>query len=167
MTEKAYEGKLVSVELRDGKEVVVHGPAAAIAAVDREGRVVLVRQERPGAGRKLLELPAGNVDGDESPLDAARRELEEEVGLRGGTWEEAAAVFSTPGYCDERIHVFVARDLDEGEAKPEGSEEIELVRVPLAEVPALLAEIEDAKTLAGLLLLLRRLETAPTNGDTT
>ena len=155
MSEKAYEGKLLSVELRDGKEVVVHGPAAAVAAVDRRGRVVLVRQDRAGAGRKLLELPAGNVDGDEPPLAAAKRELEEETGLRGGRWEEAGAVYSTPGFCDERIHLFLARDLEEGEAKPEGTEEIEIVRVPLDDVPALLPRVDDAKTLAGLLLLLR------------
>ncbi len=155
MSDGAYQGKLVSVELREGKEVVVHGPAAAVAAVDRQGRVVLVSQQRAGAGRQLLELPAGNVDDGEPPLDAARRELEEETGLHGGDWEEVAAVYSTPGFCDEQIHLFVARDVAEGEAHPDGSEDLTVVRVPLAEVPALLPRVEDAKTLAGLLLLLR------------
>jgi ADP-ribose pyrophosphatase len=155
MSETVYSGKLIDVELRDGREVVVHGPAVAIVAVDREDRVMLVRQDRAGAGGKLLELPAGNVDGDEKPIEAAQRELREETGLRGGVWTEVASVFTTPGFCDERIHVFVARGVEAGDAEPEGDEDIEHVPVPLAEIPALLAEIADAKTLAGLLLLLR------------
>jgi ADP-ribose pyrophosphatase len=155
VSEKVYSGKLIDVELRDGMEVVVHGPAAAVVAVDREQRVVLVRQARAGAGAPLLELPAGNLDDGEPPIEAAQRELREETGLHGGQWTEVASVYTTPGYCDERIHLFVARGLEEGEPDPEGSEELEVVRVPLAELPALLAEIEDAKTLAGLLLLLR------------
>jgi ADP-ribose pyrophosphatase len=155
VSEKVYSGKLIDVELRDGMEVVVHGPAAAIVAVDGEQRVVLVRQERAGAGGPLLELPAGNLDDGEPPIAAAQRELREETGLQGGEWIEVASVYTTPGYCDERIHLFVARGLEEGEPDPDGSEEVEVVRVPLAELPALIAEIEDAKTLAGLLLLLR------------
>ena len=150
-----YSGKLIDVELREGKEIVVHGPAVAIVAVDRRECVLLVRQERAGAGGPLLELPAGNVDHGEPPIDAARRELREETGLHGGEWTEVASIYTTPGYCDERIHLFVARGLDEGEPDPDGSEELERVRVPVAELDTLLPEIEDAKTLAGLLLLLR------------
>jgi ADP-ribose pyrophosphatase len=155
MSETVYSGSFVDVELRDGREVVVHGPAVAIVAVDREERVMLVRQERAGVGGKLLELPAGNVDGSEQPLEAAQRELREETGLHGGVWTEVASFFTTPGFCDERMHVFVARGVEPGDAKPEASEEIEQVPVPLAEVPALLPEIADGKTLVGLLLLLR------------
>jgi ADP-ribose pyrophosphatase len=155
VSEKVYAGRFIDVELRNGREVVLHGPAVAVVTVDREERVLLVRQERAGAGGPLLELPAGNVDEGEPPIEAAQRELREETGLRGGEWIEVANVYTTPGYCDERIHLFVARGLEEGEPDPEGSEELELVRVPLAEVPALVPEIEDAKTLAGLLLLLR------------
>jgi ADP-ribose pyrophosphatase len=150
-----YEGPIFRVERRDGRDVVVHGPAVAIVAIDREDRVVLVRQSRVPAGGKLLELPAGGVEDGESPLVTAQRELREETGLRGGEWTEIAAFFTTPGYSDEKMHLFLATGLDEGEAQPEGSEEIELVRVPLEEVPGLVAGIEDGKTLAGLLLLLR------------
>jgi ADP-ribose pyrophosphatase len=150
-----YEGPMFTVERRDGKDVVVHGPAVAVVAVDREGAVTLVRQERVPAGGKLLELPAGGVEDGESPLETAKRELREETGLHGGEWVEAATFYSTPGYCDERVHLFLATGLEQGEAQPEGSEEIELVRVPRDQVPDLLDDVEDAKTLAGLLLLLR------------
>lgn len=146
---------MFNVERRGGKDVVVHGPSVAIVAVDAEDRVVLVRQPRVPAGGPLLELPAGGIEDGEAPLETAKRELAEETGLHGGDWTELATFFTTPGYCDEKMHLFLATGLDEGEAKPEGSEQIELVRVPRPDVPALLAETEDAKTLAGLLLLLR------------
>jgi len=153
--ETVYDGSHISIELRDGKEVVVHGPAVAIVAVDGRHRVVLVRQHRVGANGPLLELPAGNVDEGERPEATARRELAEETGLHGGEWAEVAAVYTSPGFCDERMHLFVVHGLAEGEAHPDGSEELEIVRVPVTELPGLLHEIEDAKTLAGLLLYLR------------
>jgi ADP-ribose pyrophosphatase len=154
---KLYEGAVFDVERRDGLDLVVHAGGVAIVAVDRDEHVTLVRQQRIGAGGPLLELPAGMLDPGESPLESARRELREETGLHGGQWVELASFFTSPGYCDERLHLFHATDLEQGEASPEGTEEIEVVRVPLAEVPSLVAEVEDGKTLAGLLLLLRRL----------
>jgi len=153
---KLYDGKLFDVERRDGKDVVVHGPAVAIVALDLDETVMLVRQPRVAAGGPLLELPAGGVEDGESPLASAQRELREETGLHGGDWVEVATFFTTPGYSDEKMHLFLATGLERGEPSPEGSEEIELVRVPFEEIGSLLAEIEDAKTLAGLLLLLRR-----------
>jgi ADP-ribose pyrophosphatase len=152
---RAFEGKMFDVLVEDGKEFVVHGPAVAIVAVDRDRQVTLVRQQRAPAGGPLLELPAGGVEEGETPLATARRELREETGLHGGDWTEVAAFFTTPGFCDERMHLFLARELEQGDAEPEESEQLELVRVPLDDVPALLPEIEDGKTLAGLLLLLR------------
>ncbi len=153
---RLYDGKLFDVERRDGKDVVVHGPAVAIVALDLDENVTLVRQPRVAAGGPLLELPAGGVEDGESPLASAQRELREETGLHGGDWVEVATFFTTPGYSDEKMHLFLATGLEQGEPSPEGSEEIELVRVPFEEIGSLLAEIEDAKTLAGLLLLLRR-----------
>jgi ADP-ribose pyrophosphatase len=152
---KAYDGKHIDVTIEDGKEVVLHGPAVAIVAVDDEETVTFVRQQRAGARGKLLEIPAGNVDEGEEPLATAQRELREETGLWGGEWVEVAQVYSSPGFCDERVHIFLARGVTHGEASPEGSEEIELVRVPVDEIDELISEIEDAKTLAGLLLYLR------------
>jgi ADP-ribose pyrophosphatase len=155
MSDRVYEGRIFDVVRRDGKDVVVHGPAVAIVPVGRDGCVTLVRQKREPVGGALLELPAGGLEAGETPLECARRELREETGLHGGEWVEAATFFTTPGYSDERMHLFVATELEQGEAEPEGSEEIELVRIPVGEVPSLLPELEDAKTLAGLLLLLR------------
>jgi ADP-ribose pyrophosphatase len=154
-TETVFEGKLVTLVLEDGKEIVRHAPAVAIVPVDGQGRVVLVRQQRPAVGGRVLELPAGLLEPGEQPLRAAQRELQEETGLHGGEWVEAAEVLTSPGFTDERIHLFVARGLEEGDDAPDDGEELELVRVPAADVPGLLAELEDAKTLAGLLLLLR------------
>jgi len=152
---KAYEGKHIDIVIEDGKEVVVHGPAVAIVAIDNDDTVTFVRQQRPGAHGKLLEIPAGNVDDGEEPLATAQRELREETGLRGGEWVEVARVYSSPGFCDERVHLFLARGVTHGDASPEGSEDIELVRIPVSEIETLIAEVEDAKTLAALLLYLR------------
>jgi ADP-ribose pyrophosphatase len=154
-----FEGKQVTLEVErwgeQEREIVRHPGAVAIVAVDAEDRIVLVRQPREPARKRLLELPAGTREPGEEPLVTAKRELEEEVGLSGGDWRLAATFFSTPGFCDERVWLYIAEGTDEGRATPEGGEEIEIVRIPLADVGERLDEIEDAKTLAGLLLYLR------------
>jgi len=130
-----YVGKRVTVDVDDGKEIVRVAPAVAVVAVDADGSVVLVRQQRPAVGGPVLELPAGLLDPGEHPLTAAQRELREETGLHGG--------------------VFVATGLEEGDDDPDPGEDVEIVRVPQRDLPGLVDEIEDAKTLAGLLLYLR------------
>jgi ADP-ribose pyrophosphatase len=153
---KLYEGPLFDVERRDGKDVVLHGASVAIVAVDREDTLTLVRQERVPAGGKLLELPAGGVEDGESPLATAKRELREETGLHGGEWVEIATFFTTPGFVDEKMHLFLATGLEPGESSPEGGESLELVRIPVADLASVVDDVDDAKTLIGLLLLLRR-----------
>jgi ADP-ribose pyrophosphatase len=114
-----------------------------------------VRQTREPARRQLVELPAGTLEPGEAPLESAKRELEEEVGLKGGEWRELGAFYTTPGFCRERMHVFLAENVDEGEPSPEQDEDVEVVRWHVSEIPERIAELEDAKTIAGLLLYLR------------
>ena len=154
-----YDGKLVDVVLErwgeHEREIVEHPGAVAIVAVDADDRIVLVRQLREPAHKELLELPAGTVDEGEEPLATAQRELAEETGLRGGEWSHVSSFWTTPGFCRELMHLFFVEGVEEGERQPEDDESIELVRLFVAEVPSRLGEIEDAKTLAGLLLYLR------------
>jgi ADP-ribose pyrophosphatase len=121
-----YDGKLIDVTVdRWGKherEIVEHPRAVAIVAVDAHDNVVLVRQLREAARKELLELPAGTVDNSEEALASAQRELAEETGLSGGDWRLAASFWTTPGFCRELMHVFVAERLAEGEQRLEDDE---------------------------------------------
>jgi ADP-ribose pyrophosphatase len=155
----AYDGKLFDVTIErwgdHEREIVEHPGAVAIVAVDEDGMLTLVRQRREAVRENLLELPAGTLEEAESPLESAKRELAEETGLRGGEWREVTAFYTTPGFCRERMQLFFATGLEAGEQSPADDEELEVVRRPVAEIEDLLPEIEDAKTLVGLLLYLR------------
>ena len=154
-----FDGRKIRVDVErwgdSEKEIVRHPGAVAIAAVDTQGYVAFVRQQREPARKLLLELPAGTREPGEEPLATAKRELVEEAGLRGGVWRLAAEFFSTPGFCDERVWLYLATGVERGEPAPEDGEEIELVRIRVEELESRIGEIEDAKTLTGVLLLLR------------
>jgi ADP-ribose pyrophosphatase len=156
----AYDGKLIDVVVErwgdHEREIVEHPGAVAIVAIDADDNVMLVRQVREAARKQLVELPAGTIDEGEEPLATAKRELEEETGLRGGAWNEVASFWTTPGFCREHMTLFVAEGVAaDGRQSLDDDEQVELVRWPVAEIPSRLGEIEDAKTLAGLLLYLR------------
>jgi ADP-ribose pyrophosphatase len=161
-TTAVYEGEHLSVTrerwgVRE-REVVHRADVAAIVAVDTDGCVTLVRQVREAARRPLLEIPAGRIEGDDGPLETAKRELKEETGLHGGRWQAGPIWWTTPGFCSERVHLYFAEELEQGEAHPEEGEELEIVRWPCAELASRIGELDDAKTLLGLLLYLAELE---------
>jgi ADP-ribose pyrophosphatase len=154
-----YDGTLIDVTVErwgdHEREIVEHPGSVAVVAVDRDNRVWLVRQRREAARKHLVELPAGAREREEGPLDAAKRELREECGLTGGDWHELAAFWTTPGFCRELMHLYLAEGVVAGEAHPEDDEDVEVVRWRVDELESRLDELEDAKTLAGLLLFLR------------
>jgi ADP-ribose pyrophosphatase len=158
----AWQGELLAVTVErwgeNEREIVEHPGAVAIVAVDEEGCLTLVRQLREAIRAHLLEIPAGTAEPGEEPIACAKRELQEECGLTGGEWRELATFWTTPGFCRERMVVFVAEGVTRGATSPDEDEEIEIVRWPVTEIPARLGELEDAKTLASLLLYLQAAE---------
>jgi ADP-ribose pyrophosphatase len=158
-SELVWKGRLIAVSVErwgeHEREIVEHPGAVAIVSVDTEGSLTLVRQLREATRGTLLEIPAGTREPGEDPLACAQRELREECGLTGGSWRELGGFWTTPGFTREYMHVFAAEGVDRGDAEPEDDEDLEIVRWPLAEVDSRLGELEDAKTLAGLLLFLR------------
>lgn len=166
--EEIYSGRVVHLEVEEVRlpggartrlELVRHGGAAAIVPLTAEGEVVLVRQYRHATGGWLLEIPAGVLEPGEAPDACARREVEEETGLRAGRLDALGWIWSTPGFADERIWLFLARDLVAGRQALDADEEISLVRLPLAEAVAMAAgeAIVDAKSVCGILRAARLL----------
>ena len=137
-------------------EVVRHVGASAVAAVDDAGRVILIRQYRHATGGYIWELPAGILSSpDEPPAACAIRELREEVGVSAREWRALGTIFTTPGFSDERIHLFLARGLDQRAHEREDDEVIDEVRaVPLGDAIAMVrrGDIVDGKTIVGLYL---------------
>ncbi|HEV7733376.1 MAG TPA: NUDIX hydrolase [Candidatus Binatia bacterium] len=163
MRRTIFDGRVVhlgieSVQLPNGAtidlEVIRHPGASAVVAVDEQDRVVLIRQYRHAGGGYLWELPAGVLDApDEPPEACAARELQEETGLTATEITRLGSVLPTPGYSDERIHLFLARGLREGETNRGADEDIaETRRVPLSEALEMVrrGDIVDGKTVAGL-----------------
>ena len=138
------------------REVVEHPGGAAVLPVFSNGDVLLVEQFRYPMRQSLLELPAGKIDPGELPEETAARELEEEVGFRAGRLEKLAAFYTTPGFCTELLHLFLARDLQPGRRAGDEDEDLSVHRYSPNELDGLvrLGKIVDAKTLIGLHLLL-------------
>lgn len=138
------------------REIVEHDSCVAIVAIDGDDNVLLVRQFRKAAEKELLEIPAGGIEAGEEPAAAVRRELAEETGYRPQTVAEIGGFYSSPGYCTEYLDLFLASDLTRSRLKAEDTESIELVRVPITQIPGLIdsGKICDAKSIAGLLSFL-------------
>jgi len=144
-------------------DVVHHPGAAAIVPFIRDDEVLLIRQYRHAAGGTLLEVPAGKIDPGETPRVCAARELEEESGYRAGRLEDLGWIWTTPGFTDEKIHLFAAFDLTEFDQRPEDDEVIEVVPTPLARALELVwsGAINDAKSALALLHAARHLGHLP------
>ncbi len=162
---RIFEGRAVklrvdSVKLPSGREttreIVEHEDCVAIIALDDADNVLLVKQYRKPVEKELLEIPAGGIDPGETPEDAVRREMREETGFLPQKVEKLGGFYSSPGFCTEYLHLYLASDLVTSPLKAEDSESITLVQVPLKEVKGLIASgvIIDAKSIAGLLAFL-------------
>ena len=149
--------------LPDGREVeldIVHHPgASAVVPFLSDDEVLLIRQHRHAAGGAILEVPAGKLDPGEAPAACAARELEEEAGVRAGRLEALGWIFTTPGFTDERIHLFAAFDLEPVPTRHDSDEHIEPVRMTLADALARVfrGEIVDAKSALALVHAAHRL----------
>ena len=161
--DEVWNGRIASVRverwrLEDGeeveREVVGHPGAVAIVAHDGE-QIFLVRQPREPVGDPaLLELPAGKLDEEgEDVLATAKRELAEEIGKGARSWRHLTTFWSSPGFSDEEIHVYLATDLYDEHAEADENERIEIETAPLSELDRLIRECKDSKSIVGLLWL--------------
>jgi ADP-ribose pyrophosphatase len=161
-SQKVFDGRVFNVtvdtvregELTYQREVVHHHGSAVILPVFDDGTVALVRQYRHPAVRYLLEAPAGTLDDGERPDDGAARELEEELGVTAGRLEKLSEFFVSPGFCEEKMWVFLATELAEGRQRLDDDENLEIVRLPIADALEMITsgEIQDAKTIIALML---------------
>ena len=161
-SQKVFEGRVINVtvdtvsegELTYQREVVHHNGSAVIVPVFDDGTVTLVRQYRHPAVKYLLEVPAGTLAKGARPEIGAARELKEELGLDAGRLEKLSEFFVSPGFCEEKMWVYLATELSEGEQALEDDEILDVVRLPIAEALEMITsgEIEDAKTIIGLML---------------
>ncbi len=141
------------------REVVHHPGSAVIIPVFRDGSVALVRQYRHPALRYLLEAPAGTLNRSERPEEVAARELEEELGFVAGKLDKLSEFFVSPGFCEEKMWVYLATEMTETKQQLEDDEIVEVVRLPFAQALEMITEgeIEDAKTIIGLMLAAPRI----------
>ena len=159
-SETVWEGRIAVVRRErwreeDGeeveREVVAHPGAVAVVAHDGE-RLYMVTQPREAVGEQsLLELPAGKLEDGEDVLETAKRELAEEIGKAAASWKRLTSFYTSPGFADEEVHVYLATDLSDAEGESGEEERIEIVEVPLAELDDAIAHCHDAKSLVGLL----------------
>lgn len=162
MTREIYSGRLIrlnseTVSLPNGNDVeldIVHHPGGAVAvALNGADEVCMLRQFRHAVGGVIWELPAGCIDpGESEPLATARRELEEEAGVVARDWQSLGSIYTTPGFCDEVLYLFLARGLEETRTDHGEDELIEVRWLPLDDALRMVMdnEIRDGKTVAGL-----------------
>jgi ADP-ribose pyrophosphatase len=163
---RVYTGRIISVDLDDVRfpdgsvgplEMIRHPGASAVVPVlgdlDDDPEVLLIRQYRYAADSYLYEIPAGRLDAGETPHDCAKRELREETGYTAERVEHLFTMYTTPGFTDEKIHLFLATGLEAGESAREADEFMELAPTKLSRALSMIeqGEIQDAKTALALL----------------
>ncbi|EGS33844.1 NUDIX hydrolase [Veillonella sp. oral taxon 780] len=161
-SEMKFDGKLIKVTYDvaevNGKEAwreVVHHPgASAVVAIDEDNRIIMEKQFRYALNDYLLEIPAGKLDAGEDPLVCAKRELEEETGIIASEWISLGTIATSPGFCNEVIHLYVAKGLSKGEIHWDEDEYVEVERYRFDELLQRIKEekIKDSKSLSALLL---------------
>ena len=167
-SERVYEGRILNLrvdEIRTStgvealREIVENGSAVAMVALDDQQHVVLVRQYRHAVRGVVIEVPAGKLDGDEDPLEGARRELREETGFRAGHFSQLGSFYPAPAWSTEFVYLYLATELVAGPTHLDADEAIDLLRVPLTEAIEMIhsGAITDGKTMAALLLTQQRL----------
>jgi ADP-ribose pyrophosphatase len=155
---RVFELRRENITLANGHttdiDVIRHPGAAAILPVDAAGRIYLLRQFRYAVGQDIWEIPAGTLEKGESPQECARRELIEETGVAASRWDRLGTITPLPGYSDEVIHLFLARDLTPAQAPRDPDEMIAVSTLALDQAVAMIhaGEIRDAKTIAGICL---------------
>ena len=158
-----YRGPIASVRMdrfqypdgsKDIRQVVVHPGAVCMVAHDNQV-LYMVRQPREAVEEPaLLELPAGKLDvAGETPLECAQRELAEEIGMSAGDWRQLKSFYTSPGFANERVHLFLATELYDTKAEADSDERIEIVEFPLSELDEAIRQCEDVKALVGLVTL--------------
>ncbi|ABZ82928.1 hydrolase, nudix family protein [Heliomicrobium modesticaldum Ice1] len=168
-SERVFDGNFIRlrkdrVVLPNGatstREVVEHPGAAAIVPLTPRKEVVLIRQWRHPIKEVSIEIPAGKLSEDEDPLECAKRELSEETGFSARRWDPLIQFYASPGFCDEEMHLFIARDLYVSDGRPDEDEFVEPLVVPLEAALEMIetGEIMDAKSIIGLLRAARFLE---------
>jgi ADP-ribose pyrophosphatase len=163
---EVYRGRIITLRVNEirlpngretTREIVEHPGAVVIAAVDSLNRIALVRQFRAAAGQELLELPAGTREPNEGPLACAQRELAEEMAIQAATWRPLSQFYSAPGFSTEQLWLYLATELTPATGQPDTDEQINRQWIDLKAVWSMIesGQIRDAKSIAGLLMVLR------------
>lgn len=163
--ETIYDGRIIKLEkhqvsLPDGqtseREVVLHNGAVSVLAITPENEVLVVEQYRKAMEKTLIEIPAGKLEIGEERESAALRELEEETGYVADKLELIGEVYGCPGFCNEKVNIYIAKDLKEGKVNLDEDEFLNLTKIPINQIHSLLSEhkIEDAKTMIAFQYLL-------------
>jgi ADP-ribose pyrophosphatase len=158
--EHLYKGSIVNLRIdyfkKDGVikryEVVNHPPAVAIIPITNDGKIVLIKQYRRAADKIMYEIPAGILEKDENPTNAAQRELQEEIGYKANNLKHCLSFYLSPGFCDEYLHLYIGTDLEKSYLKPDDDEVIDVFEVSLDQALKLIKDnsIEDVKTILAI-----------------